>query len=1228
MIAASSKPLDIPSNEPTPTIVNHRNPDLSSAEVSLNAGMPTTLGGGKKHNNAGRSSIIFEHDDNQSDYGARSHANGKKHHAEKALQNNDIFKTAAVTDTGRVCHRDAMMESGQVTGKLDHAGGAQLADSLKLAGMDSSAPAPMSVDHSATISRAADRILANFDWEALARASAGNPTALLLNSIPQEATVGLFRSANSPQSFQQSSTVNECTMSKPSMLTDSQSNNSTSFSWPKTTLASSLLDAGIHAPSRSAAGLSLLKQMLAGFDQTAPIETQVPMLFDMIGTLAGTVIELSAKVDELQRGKEGVVAEGKENEPGSAGQVLDKKPASKYKARPKVDGGKKERKRKIRDGPKKPARVAEPNEVTESLSVSETPSAEKLTGNEIMVPDSLAKGDMDFEWVLYTTKDETERYVSDDVVETLFRNELQTEDLLEEVKRSELQSQCDHQTQMSMRLEQGPMDMEGDDPVVRKLRKEKWKLFQFAQEIRPPYWGTFSKRSAHISGRRPFGKDPNLNYDVDSADEWEEEEPGEELRSDGEEEEGEELRSGGKEPGEEEQDEDDGFIVKDGYLSEDEGGERDEDCGREFAVAKRQPIEPLIPLIIGPIFDDDEKPHPFEQYRIIPLTDLPGNPFAKSETDAPSKAEAPTRQAPFPEETLEDLKILITECNLSLPALVAAYRKNNMEVKKAAVERMIREIAVREKRPNDAKARWHLKINVEEASQPVGTSNIANALQKPKMEEGAGISEPPTIERACALIKPDAYGAGHKDAILEMIVKNGLRVVKQKEVKMTREMGRQFYREHEGKAFFEDLVGWMSSAPVYAMILERENAILTWGDLAGPTNSNTVRETAPTSSCHRIRAKYGTDETKNAVHASESAEAYRRDFQFLFVPPRQPKPDASDSSESDDDSQMDVRDASVPADGNGSTRGDVDDLVRMGISRDQERIESTVGQHDHDVLDVGSPLADMKSFDTQAAAVPGAINGAVSVVAEMEDEVMGGVDVLTGSSVIVHGGVPAARKRKLAEVQGEIKEKDAAEGYESILRTVTGVPDAAVDGRQAKRQMTRHAGPSPVSPTHLSPSSAPSANPLTTLHKVARPVFSPRSRKPATFSRSKFTLRQGVEGSADDGVRDDSVSEDAAHGDSMADFDRSAPAGSVKGSISFAATSGRRVANVAVKGKNVNETGEDGGDAGGFSTRAGGKDGGGGDLDFKKIEAAGREGMIYKTAGGHESGCLQEDDEE
>ncbi|KII60553.1 Chromatin assembly factor 1 subunit A-B [Thelohanellus kitauei] len=98
------------------------------------------------------------------------------------------------------------------------------------------------------------------------------------------------------------------------------------------------------------------------------------------------------------------------------------------------------------------------------------------------------------------------------------------------------------------------------------------KFFKFAENYRPPYYGTWSKKSVVVSGRRPFSRDPLLNYEVDSDLEWEEEEPGEDLGTESDPEDA--VDSSGTE---------DDFIVPHGYLSE---GEGIEDSNESFKTKK------------------------------------------------------------------------------------------------------------------------------------------------------------------------------------------------------------------------------------------------------------------------------------------------------------------------------------------------------------------------------------------------------------------------------------------------------------------------------------------------------------------------------------------------------------------------------------------------------------------------------------------------------------------
>lgn len=87
-----------------------------------------------------------------------------------------------------------------------------------------------------------------------------------------------------------------------------------------------------------------------------------------------------------------------------------------------------------------------------------------------------------------------------------------------------------------------------------------------------------------------------------------------------------------------------------------------------------------------------------------------------------------------------------------------------------------------------------------------------------------------------------------------------------KMVKFTPEACNEFYRDHVGKPFFPALKEFMTSDVSVAMELVRENAIEHWRKVAGPTNSIEAQDTAPDS----LRAQFGIDVTKNAVHGSDS----------------------------------------------------------------------------------------------------------------------------------------------------------------------------------------------------------------------------------------------------------------------------------------------------------------------------------------------------------------------
>lgn len=128
-----------------------------------------------------------------------------------------------------------------------------------------------------------------------------------------------------------------------------------------------------------------------------------------------------------------------------------------------------------------------------------------------------------------------------------------------------------------------------------------------------------------------------------------------------------------------------------------------------------------------------------------------------------------------------------------------------------------------------------------------------------------------------SMIKPDATERNLTGAINNIIEKNGLRIVAQKRIKMTPDMARSFYAEHEGKPFFDGLVEMMSSAPVVVQVLEGDADVITkYRSIMGATNPANAE-------AGTIRAEYGLELPNNCVHGSDSETSAAREIGFFFA---------------------------------------------------------------------------------------------------------------------------------------------------------------------------------------------------------------------------------------------------------------------------------------------------------------------------------------------------------
>ncbi len=125
------------------------------------------------------------------------------------------------------------------------------------------------------------------------------------------------------------------------------------------------------------------------------------------------------------------------------------------------------------------------------------------------------------------------------------------------------------------------------------------------------------------------------------------------------------------------------------------------------------------------------------------------------------------------------------------------------------------------------------------------------------------------------MIKPTAFKKNYTGAILKMILEEGFQIKAMKLTRLTKEQAGAFYAVHKGKPFYESLVEFMSSGPIVAILLEKENAVEAFRNFIGATNPEQAAEGT-------IRKLYGTNLQQNAVHGSDSDENAVIESGFFF----------------------------------------------------------------------------------------------------------------------------------------------------------------------------------------------------------------------------------------------------------------------------------------------------------------------------------------------------------
>src|SRR5437588_1032253 len=131
------------------------------------------------------------------------------------------------------------------------------------------------------------------------------------------------------------------------------------------------------------------------------------------------------------------------------------------------------------------------------------------------------------------------------------------------------------------------------------------------------------------------------------------------------------------------------------------------------------------------------------------------------------------------------------------------------------------------------------------------------------------------MERTLILVKPDAFARSLTGEIIARFERKGLRLAALRQLVMERELAERHYAEHEGKPFYEELVSFITSGPLVAMVLEGESAVEAARQVIGATNP---LEASPGS----IRGDFAIEVGQNMVHGSDAPESAAREVSPFF----------------------------------------------------------------------------------------------------------------------------------------------------------------------------------------------------------------------------------------------------------------------------------------------------------------------------------------------------------
>jgi len=132
------------------------------------------------------------------------------------------------------------------------------------------------------------------------------------------------------------------------------------------------------------------------------------------------------------------------------------------------------------------------------------------------------------------------------------------------------------------------------------------------------------------------------------------------------------------------------------------------------------------------------------------------------------------------------------------------------------------------------------------------------------------------LQRTFSIVKPDAVRKGHTGAVLAMIEAAGFRLIAIKRLSISKQQAAGFYAVHAQRPFFNSLTDFMSSGPIFVMVLEKENAIADLRKLMGATNPANAEEGT-------IRKKFAGSIEENTIHGSDGEDTAAFEIGYFFA---------------------------------------------------------------------------------------------------------------------------------------------------------------------------------------------------------------------------------------------------------------------------------------------------------------------------------------------------------